>query len=75
MIDLNNIKPGVNFLVMRHDNHCPAIESNRTEDCACSPDLDLVGEPEFKSAVAQNRKQRRAAERATKHAIKKAGRK
>jgi hypothetical protein len=30
--------PGLYVLHVLHDDHCPAIKSQRDDDCVCSPD-------------------------------------
>ena len=71
MIDLLNLKPGVNYLNMSHDYGCPSIDSQCAFDCTCSPELSLVTEKEWLKGVNQTRKQRRKAARAAQKAMKK----
>jgi hypothetical protein len=74
MIDLNNLKPGLNYCLIDHDDFCPAIISQVSTDCVCgsSAEIRTVGEQEFINSVNLNRSQRRAAERAAARAMRKA---
>jgi hypothetical protein len=71
MIDLLNLKPGVNYLNMSHDYGCPSIDSQSALDCTCSPEFALVSEEQWLKDVNQTRKQRRKAARAAQKAMKK----
>ena len=77
MIDLNNLKPGLNFFLARHDDYCPAIISQVMTDCVCGAEVEInpVTEKEFNSSMRVSRKQRRAAEREAARAMRKAARK
>jgi hypothetical protein len=72
MIDLNNIRPGLNFIFMRHDDGCPALETQRASDCSCDPITETTTQRRFMAAIQQTRQQRRKAEREAEKAIKKA---
>ena len=74
MIDLN-IRPGLNFILMSHDDGCPAFETQRASDCTCNPISEITTQRRFMAAVQQTRQQRRKAAREAQKAIKKAGRK
>ncbi len=75
MIDLNNIRSGLNFILMHHDDGCLALETQRSSDCSCNPISEIATQRRFMAAVAQTRQQRRKAEREAQKALRKAGRK
>jgi len=35
-------RPGLLILEFAHDDRCPAIRTQRDDDCVCSPDRSLV---------------------------------
>jgi hypothetical protein len=59
--------PGLQFVVVRHDEWCPGVHGDG-DRCICNPTWDFVDEAAWtKSFVAtQNRAQRRKAARAAK---------
>lgn len=68
-----DLKPGdVNFVLMKHDYGCPAIESRSMLDCTCNAEFEIATEQQWCEEVKKTRQQRRAAERAAEEAMRKA---
>ena len=68
---LNLLKPGMNFIQMKHDLDCPSIDSQSAADCTCKPDLGLVSEKAWISGIQKDRKARRKAAREAEKALRK----
>lgn len=72
---LDGIRPGLNYVLIRHDSDCPTVLSQRMSDCVCQPRVEVSQRDEdFVDALVQTRQQRRAAERAAEKAMRKAQR-
>jgi hypothetical protein len=70
-MSIPGLPPGVYGLLMKHDAWCPAKRTQRTADCICNPEVELVDEARLvETIVTINREQRRAAERAARRAKK-----
>ena len=65
----------VNFVLMRHDAGCPAIESQSALDCTCDPEFETTTQDGWLAAVNQTRAERRKAQREAEKALRKARRK
>lgn len=59
-------RPGIHFIGMAHDVGCPAVLSQNTALCNCSPNLFSQTEQECIEMLVQNRKQRRVAAKAAR---------
>lgn len=59
-------RPGIHFIGMAHDCGCPAVLSQNTALCNCSPNLFSQSEQECIETLVQNRKQRRVAAKAAR---------
>lgn len=67
-------KPGVNYVLVKHDRGCPG-SWGEADKCCCSPEIELTTEPNFIAAVHQTRAQRRKAQREAAKAVARAARK
>lgn len=67
----NLMRPGVNFIQMRHDDLCPALETQSSSGCTCKPEYALVSEEKWLADVNQDRKARRKAARESEKALRK----
>ena len=71
MID---IKPGIHYVLMRHDADCPARLSQSMLDCRCEAEFEITSEAGWISAVNQTRAERRKAQREAEKVLRKARR-
>ncbi len=67
-----DLKPGVYYVVVHHDDHCQAQDTQSLCDCICNAEVEHTTEADFIAAVNQTRRQRREAERAAAKALRKA---
>lgn len=66
---------GVFFMVVNHDADCPALHSQSSGDCVCTPVVEMVTEESFMDAMVQTRRERREAAREAEKALRKAAKK
>ena len=65
-------RPGLHFLAVAHDAHCPSAESQNALTCVCEPEITLQTEQQFVATVNKTRKERRKAKRVSENVLRKA---
>lgn len=65
-------RPGLHFVAVAHDAHCPAAESQNASTCVCEPEITLQTEQQFVATVNKTRKERRKAKRVSENVLRKA---
>jgi len=65
-------RPGLHFVAVAHDVHCPATETQNASTCVCQPEITVQTEQQFVATVNQTRKERRKAKRVSENVLRKA---
>jgi|688.fasta_scaffold2349503_1 hypothetical protein len=65
-------RPGLHFVAVAHDAHCPAAETQNASTCVCQPEITVQTEKQFVATVNQTRKELRKAKRVSENVLRKA---
>jgi len=58
-----SLKPGINFLVLEHDDWCPCAHGDQDgSHCICNPTGKLVDQQQWMGAVTRTERRRRERE-------------